>query len=341
MHDDIEATQVFALLSVELGATQARELLQLVKLSHCPAEKDPGRVSRADLAMALNVALFADLLERVPSGKAYSLDARLKGRSICLDHGALRTVRWFNIGALPPGEAAITRLLRPLGYVLNGTYPLPKLGMTGRSYVQTDRPFDIPQFFVSELHPEKFSPKFRMAVERVLQSSRDPLTPASAARLMELERDGALPFQDAALLLKNLVCCFDRQHEPPRIADYESIRMESEEMAWIATEGNTFNHVTDRVDDVRRVHEEQKALGRRIKDEVEVSRSARVLQTAFLADSVTRPFVADSGEIVYRSAPGSFYEFISRLPEPDSGKLDLGFDSGNAQAIFKMTAHHR
>ena len=44
---------------------------------------------------------------------------------------------------------------------------------------------------------------------------------------------------------------------------------------------------------------------------------------------------------VEREVPGSFYEFITRLPlPPEEGKcgLDLSFDSSNAQAIFKMTA---
>jgi hypothetical protein len=36
--------------------------------------------------------------------------------------------------------------------------------------------------------------------------------------------------------------------------------------------------------------------------------------------------------------PRSFYEFISRDPFPDGSGLDLGFDAGNAQGIFKMTA---
>ncbi|HEY2737329.1 MAG TPA: DUF1338 domain-containing protein, partial [Thermoanaerobaculia bacterium] len=41
-----------------------------------------------------------------------------------------------------------------------------------------------------------------------------------------------------------------------------------------------------------------------------------------------------------REVPGSFYEFITRLPMEEDGKtkLDLSFDSSNAQAIFKMTA---
>jgi hypothetical protein len=39
--------------------------------------------------------------------------------------------------------------------------------------------------------------------------------------------------------------------------------------------------------------------------------------------------------------PGSFYEFISRDrvdPGNDKSPLDLGFDSSNATAIFKMTS---
>jgi hypothetical protein len=112
---------------------------------------------------------------------------------------------------------------------------------------------------------------------------------------------------------------------------------ESEEMAWIATEGNAFNHVTDRVADVAALALEQKALGRPMKDTVECSASGRVLQSAFRAAPVERLFRAASGHLAVATVPGSFFEFITRKPGPD-GRLDLGFDTSNAQAIFKMTA---
>jgi len=54
-----------------------------------------------------------------------------------------------------------------------------------------------------------------------------------------------------------------------------------------------------------------------------------------------RTFRTADGKTVEKEVPGSFYEFITRLPLPEeSGKkgLDLSFDSSNAQAIFKMTA---
>lgn len=75
-----------------------------------------------------------------------------------------------------------------------------------------------------------------------------------------------------------------------------------------------------------------------MKDRIEVSGSGRVRQTAYRADWVERPFRNADGETVTLKVPGSFYEFIDRAVNPESGALDLKFDSGNAQGIFKMTA---
>jgi hypothetical protein len=67
-----------------------------------------------------------------------------------------------------------------------------------------------------------------------------------------------------------------------------------------------------------------------------------VRQTAFHADRVEREFIASDGSIVRHKVPGSFYEFIQRERMHDAAtglpRLDLAFDSGNAQGIFKMTA---
>jgi hypothetical protein len=91
------------------------------------------------------------------------------------------------------------------------------------------------------------------------------------------------------------------------------------------------------VQDVAALAEAQKALGRPMKEALEVGSSGRVVQTAFRAAQVERAFVDPQGQLVLRTVPGSFYEFITRKPLPD-GRLDLSFDSANAQAIFKMTA---
>ncbi len=326
----------------KLIGSDRTEALFNVLVIHPDLAADSGpQVSRAILAQALNMLLFEDLLHRVPAAKSYAERCLAEGKTIMHDHGAVRTVALEGMGALPAGQEAITRILRPLGYALNGTYPLERLKMTGRSHAQADYPEDIAQFFLSELHPECFSPEFQAAVKRVTSTSKDPLTSEARAFLKKLESTGSLTQDEAAKLLPTLVACFARQHAEPALADYEALLAESPEMAWISTEGNAFNHATDRVADVDHLAAEQKALGQPMKAAVETSQSGRVRQTAYLAARVQRRFRAPDGALVEKEVPGSFYEFITRLPLPEEDgkqKLDLSFDSSNAQAIFKMTA---
>jgi hypothetical protein len=340
-----EMTHLQKLLAGCLAPEAVKTIHEQMYVHPALQQSASGIVSRAELAQALNMALFHNLVQRVPAGQDYiASDVVGQGRKVVFDHGALRTVRWAS-GALPPGEAAFTRVLRPLGFELQGTYPLPRLKMTGRAYSHRDFPEEIAQFFVSELHPEQFSAPFQSAVTRVLASSRDPLGPQDVADLEQLTRDGALPLAQALRLLPQLLQCFDRQHGVFAKDDYELLLAESAEMAWISTEGNAFNHATDRVDDVDAVAERQRALGRPIKDKVEVSASGRVRQTAFRAAGVQRDFITAQGR-VWREVPGSFYEFITRdelqtdsaANDPVQPRLDLAFDAGNATGIFGMTA---
>ncbi|OLL27914.1 DUF1338 domain-containing protein [Burkholderia sp. SRS-W-2-2016] len=339
---NLNNANVEQLLSTLLGAEKTARLFATLNRPAVLAEWENGSVTRAELAQALNMALFDDLLARSENGRRYTDETVAAGGSVYFDHGALRTVRWPHSGALPPGEAAFARILRPLGFSVAGRYPLDRLGMTGRAWAHDDAPDEIAQFFVSELHPERFSVAFQQAVTNVIGASRDPLTPRASGLLWELERDGVLPLGAAQELLPVLVGAFARQHEMPSEADYDALLKESAEMAWIATEGNAFNHATDRVADVFQLSDDEKAKGRPMKPDVEHSRSGRVFQTAYRADIVRREFRAFDGSIVTRDVPGSFYEFITRKRGFDQDtrrwETDLRFDAGNAQGIFRMTA---
>jgi hypothetical protein len=208
--------------------------------------------------------------------------------------------------------------------------------MTGRSWCHVDLPADILQYFVSELHADRFSPAFGQAVERTLASSRDPIDDAAQVALSALATGGSLPVDQAVGFMPTLVACFRRHHDAPRLDDYLALLPESEEMAWIATEGTVFNHATDRVDDVAAVAACERHAGRPIKASVEVSGSGRILQTAHRAATVERRFLTGEGS-TSRPVPGSFFEFITRLPLPDGSGPDLAFDAANAQQIFAMT----
>jgi len=314
----------------------------------------PCEIGRVTFAMALNALLFQDLLDRVPTGAAYVADRRRLHQHIIFDHGALRTIRFAAgpTGALPPGIESFARILEPLGYALAGDYPLDRLRMTGHAFAHREFAATMPQFFISELHVERFSPQFQAAAARVFGASRDPLSHQARATLGAFAERGRCELAAAAVGLREILAAFGRCHEMPSLADYRLLLAESAEAAWMATEGCAFNHATDRVADVDAVACEQRALGRPIKDTIEVSRSGTVRQTAFKADPVARTFrggsggsgsggIDDDGGPLTLSVPGSFYEFISRdlISNADGTRqLDLRFDSMNAQGIFKMTA---
>lgn len=330
------ASTLFGLLAAACGEPAAHRLLAVVHVNSRLLENDSAVVSRAELAEALNLLLFDGLLGVVPDAARYVGEVAAAGARVVFDHGALRTVLWPSCGALPPGEAAFTRLLGPLGFRCTGTYPLTRLRMTGRAYTHADFPEDIAQYFVSELHPEAFSPPFQAAVGRVVASSIDPLAPEDLTRIERLGRDHCLPLAQAVELLPRMVRCFGRHHELPVVADYEILLAESAEMAWISTEGNAFNHATDRVPDLQALAEALRARGYPMKDSIEISRSGRVRQTALRAATVLRSL----GGAPPRAVPGSFYEFISRdsyVDDAGQRRLDLAFDASNATGIFKMT----
>jgi hypothetical protein len=329
-------SRVIGLVRGVVGRARSEALVASVEIDAALLRAPSDTVSRAELAQALNLLLFDDLLRRVPAGALYVLDRARRGEKVFHDHGAVRTVLG-ETGALPPGESALTRVLAPLGYEVGEVYPLDRLGMTGRAWRHRDFPETIPQFFVSELHVDRFSPRFAESARQVFGASRDPLPAATTAALDELAAVGTLPVETARRILPDLAAAFDRAHPVPALADYERLLAESAEAAWIATEGSAFNHATDRVADVAALAEEELALGRPMKDRVEVSASGRVVQTAYRAARVERPFVGSAGALVLRAVPGSFFEFITRHRHAD-GRLDLGFDTSNAQAIFKMTA---
>lgn len=341
MKEHMSTTNLHFLLESLIGADPCAELFAMIDVPSSSLRATSDQVSRLELAQALNILLFATLLKNVPEGHAYVKDAMAAGRKIHFDHGALRTVLGKNTGSLPPGEVAITRVLIPLGYRQNGLYPLPRIKMTGRAYAHIDDPEGIAQFFVSEFHPEEFSPRFQEAVDRILSTSKDPLDASAKHLLTLLAEQQQLTRAQALSLLPALLNCFTCQHEMPALEDYETLLAESSEMAWISTEGTTFNHATDRVDNVEQVADMQRKLGRTIKEKIEKSRNGRVRQTAFRATAVLRTMKGRDGNLVERKVPGAFYEFISRDrfvdDETQCEKLDLTFDSGNAQGIFKMT----
>jgi len=330
---------LFSLIAATVGQPAADWLASHVEVPQGLASFawTDSAIHRAWLAEALGLCLFHTLVEAVPDGRRYVEEQAQNGRKVRFDHGAFRTIDWHVNGELPRGRQAFTRILEPLGFVDVRTYALTKLHVTGWAFRQMDLPEDIAQFFVAEFHPGRLSETFQDTVSRVLGSSRDPLDSKHLSILKRLHATRHCSLAEATQLLPALCRAFGRQHGVVREADYRQLLSESETMAWFATEGNRFNHLTDRVDDLHAVVQEQLRLDRPIKDSIEVSTSGRVMQTAYKSCTVSRELLDDQGRLQTHQVPGSFVEFIARKIDPETGRIDLNFDSNNAQGIIKMT----
>lgn len=327
------------ILSQLVGEDQADYLTRAIEIHPELQSIDAAHLTRVQIAQLLSMQLLHQLFSKVPDAKAYADEQMATGRKIILDHGALRTVS-LQMRCLPRGKDAFSRILEPLGYAMVGEYPLDKLHMCGFVFCHRDYPESIAQYFVSELYTDRFSTEFENTVRDIVYESNDPVSERGQRRLDHLASAGVLDTGESVALLKELPGCFARQHPMPTLEHYKTLLNESAEMAWIATEGNVFNHATDRVDDLDAVAAQEKAKGRAMKPHIEEGANANIRQTAYRAASVNRSFPTSEG-LLERSVPGSFFEFIQRgqINDPHTGKprLDLRFDSQNAQGIFTMT----
>ena len=86
-------SNVERLLSALLGHEKTEALFSTLNFPSILEDWEAGTVTRAELAQAMNMALFEDLLERSPNGRTYTNDAVAQGDTVYFDHGALRTVR--------------------------------------------------------------------------------------------------------------------------------------------------------------------------------------------------------------------------------------------------------
>ena len=338
-HTDSPA--LLRLLTTVVTADSAAALTHMVETPAALLARRDVMASRAVIAQALNLLLLWDFLARVPSARRYVQKRCATGGKVVLDHVALHTVALEGMGTLPAGHAAIARLLEPLGYRAAGEYPLPALNVVGRAFTHEELPEGLPQFFVSELNPQRFSTRFQVVVHRITRTSRDPLNAIHVALLRELQAEAQLPLPKARQLIPALLFAFGRHHDTPRFRDYQCLLAESSEMAWIATEGNALHRATHRVADLDAHVREQRLGGMPLEDRVEVSASGRVRRTAFRHEVKSREFGDSLGGTLTRRVPSSVYELIERGPAQDEATaamcLDLGFDTRNAHVVFGMT----
>ena len=126
----------------------------------------------------------------MPEAQQYTEEAIQTNTRVIFDHGALRTVA-CPVARFPPVKR---RSLEFKPWAMCWLESILDPSENDRSRLEHhDFPETIAQFFVSELHPEQFSPVFQTAVTRVLSESVDPLGPHDLSRLQNLSETAVCP----------------------------------------------------------------------------------------------------------------------------------------------------
>ena len=105
---------VYSIIRDFIGGTRTDEFSHVVLIPDALSSFGDENVSRAQLSTSLFLALYADLLERVPHALEYFNRRKSEEETIFLDHGAVRTVLCSRNGDLPECESSISRILVPL-----------------------------------------------------------------------------------------------------------------------------------------------------------------------------------------------------------------------------------
>ena len=114
-----------SLLRTFIGCGKTDFLFSALNMPSMLHDWEAGTVTRAELAQAMNMALFEDLLERSSNGRTYTNDAIAGGGSVHFDHGALRTVRWPHNGALPPARVMLNAMFAASMFGQTKRFALP------------------------------------------------------------------------------------------------------------------------------------------------------------------------------------------------------------------------
>jgi len=235
------------LLVYAIGPVKAERAMESIVFPPFLNDWEWGSVTRSELAMALQVVLFDDLLMDSLEGRVTLHDSVKKGKRLFLRRSYLLTARSRLNGALPVGEAAITRILGPLGYRFMAASEFDGGGAVKRMYAHADQSEALAGFVIGELDQDSFSTGFQRVVERVVASSTDPITPLCVHHLSELDRVGVLPLTIAEQVLLSIAGAFSRRHQTVNDSDVELLASESVEMASVARIGNAVCSVVARL----------------------------------------------------------------------------------------------
>lgn len=259
---------------------------------------------------SLFAGLWQDYIQITPS--AYNIHELLGDASgqldIVNDHIALRT---FNIEKVNIEKLA--KHFLSLGYEQKGEYNFEAKKLSA-IHLEHSNP-TAPKVFISELRVEELSE----ASQSIIRSMVEQLD-ASV-----LEKDDFL---------------YSGTHWDVSIADYKTLRDESEYAGWMAAWGYRANHFTvsinhlNTINELSDVNDNLIAAGYRMNESgglIKGGEDVCLAQSSTMADTSVATF--SDGEL---SIPSCFYEFAQRY-KMSNGEYYQGFVAASADKIFEST----
>lgn len=234
-----------------------------------------------------------------------------QGHKVVNDHVALRT---FNHPKVNCNRLAQTFLKH--GYAIASDYEFAAKKLDAIHLEHKGDP-SLPKVFISELKLECFSEKLRAVILPIIDRI------------------------DSGLIESESFLYSGRTWSPLLISEYESLLLESEYAAWVATFGYMANHFTVKINDlgkslatIGQVNDFIEGHGYQINangGKVKGSPEVFLEQSATLANRRSVQF-SDGTKVL----PTCFYEFAYRYDQED-GKQFSGFIADNADKIFTST----
>ncbi|GBL03743.1 DUF1338 domain-containing protein [Glaciecola sp. KUL10] len=259
---------------------------------------------------SLFAGLWQDYIQITPSAfNIHELLGNTSGQSdIVNDHIALRTFNFEKVNIEKLAKHFVS-----LGYEQKGEYNFEAKKL---SAIHLEHPNPLaPKVFISELRVEELSEASQVIIKAMVEQ-----------------------LDERTLDNENFL--YSGTHWDVSIADYKTLRDESEYAGWMAAWGYRANHFTVSVNHLNSINELKEVNNKLIEAGYKMNESGGLIkggqdvclaQSSTMADTATAKFA--DGEL---SIPSCFYEFAQRY-KMSNGEYYQGFVAASADKIFEST----
>ena len=302
------------------------------------------KISTSEIITKLLDALWSQYIRRVSYAKTYADLVLMKGGQVMNDHIAFRTLN-THTGNQPKGIGGIWHILDALDFKPSGNYNF-KIKKLHAIHFEHPNP-QFPKIFVSQLEVSQLPEWAQDLINEQVADTPYLLSDFAVDQLLQLNKDGHLPEEDAELLIIELAGYFRRPWDIPKKETILKINDISQYAAWTLLHGNSVNHFTafinfQNVNEWPSLEVTCHALAKAgvpMKESIEGTKGSILQQSSTQAVQEMVEVLNTDGEIEKIPWTYAYYELAERgyVEENGEQKLFSGFLGEQATHLFDMT----